>query len=163
MSELSLATVLRDVLIPYLAELGDRWHRGAASVAQEHFASNLVRGRLAGLARGWGSGHGPRAVLACPSGELHDLALMVFGIVLNRSGWRIDYLGANTPIEELDVAIDSTHPDLVVLAATQPGIFRPLRGDSSRSHATSRSPSPEPAPRQDSRTRYMPGSCLAIR
>ena len=126
-SELSLATVLRDVLIPYLAELGDRWHRGAASVAQEHFASNVVRGRLAGLARGWGSGHGPRAILACPSGELHDLALMVFGIVLNRNGWRIDYLGANTPIEELDVAIDSTHPDLVVLAATQPKIFPPLR------------------------------------
>jgi DNA-binding transcriptional MerR regulator len=127
MSEFSLATVLRDVLIPYLAELGDRWHRGAASVAQEHFASNVVRGRLAGLARGWGSGHGPRAVLACPSGELHDLALMVFGIVLNRNGWRIDYLGANTPIEELNVAIDFTHPDLVVLAATQPEIFRPLR------------------------------------
>ncbi len=126
-SELSLATVLRDVLIPYLAELGDRWHRGAASVAQEHFASNVVRGRLAGLARGWGSGHGPRAILACPSGELHDLALMVFGIVLNRNGWRIDYLGANTPIEELAVAIDSTHPDLVVLAATQPKIFPPLR------------------------------------
>ncbi|HVD89235.1 MAG TPA: MerR family transcriptional regulator, partial [Jatrophihabitantaceae bacterium] len=100
MSEFSLATVLRDVLIPYLAELGDRWHRGAASIAQEHFATNVVRGRLAGLARGWGSGHGPRAVLACPSGELHDLALMVFGIVLNRNGWRIDYLGANTPIEE---------------------------------------------------------------
>ena len=127
MSEFSLATVLRDVLIPYLAELGDRWHRGTATVAQEHFASNVVRGRLAGLARGWGSGHGPRAVLACPSGELHELALMVFGIVLNRNGWRIDYLGANTPIEELDNAIDSTHPDLVVLAATQPEIFRSLR------------------------------------
>jgi methanogenic corrinoid protein MtbC1 len=66
-------------------------------------------------------------LLACPSGELHDLALMVFGIVLNRNGWRIDYLGANTPIEELDNAIDSTHPDLVVLAATQPDIFRSLR------------------------------------
>ena len=127
MSEFSLATVLRDVLIPYLAELGDRWHRGAATVAQEHFATNVVRGRLGGLARGWGSGHGPRALLACPSGELHDLALMVFGIVLNRNGWRIDYLGANTPIEELDNAIDSTHPDLVVLAATQPEIFRSLR------------------------------------
>jgi DNA-binding transcriptional MerR regulator len=127
MSEFSLATVLRDVLVPYLAELGDRWHRGVATVAQEHFASNVLRGRLAGLARGWGSGHGPRAVLACPSDELHDLALMVFGIMLNRNGWRIDYLGANTPIEELDRAIDSTHPDLVVLAATQPEIFRPLR------------------------------------
>ena len=32
MSEFSLATVLRDVLIPYLAELGDRWHQGTATV-----------------------------------------------------------------------------------------------------------------------------------
>ena len=66
LSDLSLTTVLRDVVLPYLTELGERWERGTASVAQEHFASNLIRGRLAGLARGWGNGHGPRAVLACP-------------------------------------------------------------------------------------------------
>ena len=82
MSDFSLTPVLRDVVLPYLTELGERWESGTASVAQEHFASNLIRGRLAGLARGWGNGHGPRAVLACPPGELHDLALMVFGIVL---------------------------------------------------------------------------------
>ena len=118
LSDFSLTSVLRDVLIPYLAELGERWENGTVNVAQEHFASNVVRGRLAGLARGWGSGHGPRAVLACPPGELHDLALMVFGIVLNRRGWRIDYFGANTPLDELTRAVDATRPDLVVLAAT---------------------------------------------
>jgi len=73
-SDLSVSAVLRDVVLPYLADLGYRWERGQASIAQEHFASNLIRGRLAGLARGWGEGHGPRAVLACPPGERHDLA-----------------------------------------------------------------------------------------
>jgi DNA-binding transcriptional MerR regulator len=125
MSDLSLAAVLRDVVMPYLTELGERWERGTASVAQEHFASNVIRGRLAGLARGWGNGHGPRAVLACPPGELHDLALMVFGIVLNRNGWRIDYLGMNTPVEELARTVDARRPDLVVLAATLPGNLEP--------------------------------------
>ena len=43
-------------LLPCLAELGERWQRGTASIATEHFASNLIRGRVAGLARGWGSG-----------------------------------------------------------------------------------------------------------
>jgi methanogenic corrinoid protein MtbC1 len=127
LSDFSLTSVLRDVLIPYLAEMGERWEHGTVSVAQEHFASNVIRGRLAGLARGWGSGHGPRAVLACPSGELHDLALMVFGIVLNRRGWRIDYFGANTPLDELTRAVDATRPDLVVLAATLTESLRPLR------------------------------------
>ncbi|MGD0377410.1 MAG: cobalamin B12-binding domain-containing protein [Streptosporangiaceae bacterium] len=120
LSDLSLAAVLRNVVLPYLTELGERWERGTASIAQEHFASNVIRGRLAGLARGWGNGHGPRAVLACPPGELHDLALMVFGIVLNRSGWRIDYLGMSTPVEELAHTVDERHPDLVVLAAAVP-------------------------------------------
>jgi MerR family transcriptional regulator, light-induced transcriptional regulator len=125
-SDLSLTTVLRDVVLPYLTELGERWERGTASVAQEHFASNVIRGRLAGLARGWGNGHGPRAVLACPPGELHDLALMVFGIVLNRNGWKIDYLGMSTPVDELTRAVDARRPDLVVLAATLPENLEPL-------------------------------------
>src|SRR6201999_1008231 len=124
-SDLSVTTVLRDVVLPYLTGLGERWESGTASVAQEHFATNVVRGRLGGLARGWGSGHGPRAVLACPPGELHDLALMVFGIVLNRNGWRIDYLGTSTPIDELTRAVDARPPDLVVLAATLPEHLEP--------------------------------------
>jgi MerR family transcriptional regulator, light-induced transcriptional regulator len=126
-SELSLTAVLRDVVIPYLADLGERWQRGTASIAQEHFASNVIRGRLAGLARGWGSGHGPRAILACPPGELHDMGLMIFGIVLNRSGWRIDYFGTSTPVEELQRCVEAARPDLVVLAATLPETLEPLR------------------------------------
>jgi methanogenic corrinoid protein MtbC1 len=47
--------------------------------------------------------------------------------VLHRNGWRIGYLGANTPIEELERAIDASHPDLVVLAATIPDTLEPLR------------------------------------
>jgi len=127
LADLSVPTVLRDVVLPYLADLGELWERGTVSVAQEHFASNVIRGRLGGLARGWGSGHGPRALLACPPGELHDLALMVFGIVLNRNGWRIEYLGASTPVDELERAVDASHPDLVVLAATLRGTLEPLR------------------------------------
>ena len=126
LSDLSLTAVLRDVVLPYLTELGERWERGTASVAQEHFATNVIRGRLAGLARGWGNGHGPRAVLACPPGELHDLALMVFGIVLHRSGWRIDYLGMDTPIAELTRTVDARRPALVVVAATLPETLGPL-------------------------------------
>ena len=126
LSDLSLTAVLRDVVLPYLTELGERWERGTASVAQEHFATNVIRGRLAGLARGWGNGHGPRAVLACPPGELHDLALMVFGIALNRNGWRIEYLGMNTPVEELTRTVDARRPALVVVAATLPETLGPL-------------------------------------
>jgi MerR family transcriptional regulator, light-induced transcriptional regulator len=98
LADYTVETVLRDVLTPYLHELGERWGRGNLTIGQEHFATNVLRGRLAGLARGWGHGHGPRAVLACPPGETHDLALLIFGIALHRNGWRIGYLGADTPL-----------------------------------------------------------------
>lgn len=58
-------------------------------------------------------------------GDLADLVL-AFGIVLNRSGWRIDYLGSDTPVEELSGTVKVRHPDLVVLAATLPGTLEPL-------------------------------------
>ena len=128
-SSLSLPTVLRDVVMPYLHDLGERWARGQATVAEEHFASNVIRGRLAGLARGWGAGNGPRAVLACPPGEIHDLSLLVFGIALNRTGWNVTFLGADTPIADLTHTIEAAQPDLVVLAATVPERFEPIVGD----------------------------------
>jgi DNA-binding transcriptional MerR regulator len=116
-------TIVRDLLIPYLHELGERWARGDVSVAQEHFASNLLRGRLLGLARGWGQGHGPGAVLACLPGEQHDLGLIAFGITLHRRGWRIVYLGPDTPIATIRHATGSIAPRLVVLAGTTPELF----------------------------------------
>ena len=129
LSDLSLPTMLRDMVLPYLYDLGERWEQGAASVAQEHFASNVVRGRLAGLARGWGAGTGPRVILACPPGELHDLALMVFGIALNRVGWAVTYLGISTPVIELSRTVEAVRPDLVVLAATAPDRFEAISGE----------------------------------
>ena len=116
----SLDTLLRDFVLPYLAELGDRWEAGSASVAEEHFTSNLIRGRLLGLARGWGQGAGPLAVLACAPGELHDLALISFGLALRARGWRISYLGPDTPTSTLVETTRMLEPQLVVVSATTP-------------------------------------------
>jgi MerR family transcriptional regulator, light-induced transcriptional regulator len=114
----TLATVLRDVLLPYLHDLGERWGQGEATVAQEHFASNLLRGRLLGLARGWGQGTGPRAVLACAPGELHDLPLIIFGLALAGRGWSITYFGPDTPIATIQESLRDVEPRLVVVSAT---------------------------------------------
>lgn len=115
----SLEALLGQVVLPVLEELGDRWANGRATVAEEHFASNLIRGRLLGLARGWDAGTGPRAVLACPSGELHDLGLIAFGLALRSQGWRITFLGADTPSDSLADAVRAVRPAVVVLAATE--------------------------------------------
>jgi DNA-binding transcriptional MerR regulator len=116
-ADFSVETALREVLLPYLHELGARWAENEIDVATEHFASHVLRARLAGLARGWGQGRGPSAVLACPPGEQHDIPLMAFGIVLHRNGWRVVYLGADTPLADLGRAVEEQRPEIVVLAA----------------------------------------------
>lgn len=62
----ALDTVLRELIVPLLRQIGGEWERGELEIGQEHFATNLIRERLLALARFWGRGGGPLAVLACP-------------------------------------------------------------------------------------------------
>jgi MerR family transcriptional regulator, light-induced transcriptional regulator len=119
----TVETVLQDVVIPYLHRLGERWEAGEVSVAQEHFASNLIRGRLLGLAQGWGQGQGPGAILACVPGEHHELGLLAFGVALRRRGWRITYLGTDSPIDAVADIAPSLAPTVVVLLSMTPERF----------------------------------------
>ena len=123
LSAYTVETVLRDVVLPYLHRLGERWETGEISVAQEHFASNLIRGHLLGLAQGWGQGQGPGAILACLPGEHHELGLLAFGVALRRRGWRIIYLGTNSPIGAVADTARSLRPAVVVLFSVNPDGF----------------------------------------
>ena len=120
---LSTDALLGDLLLPVLRGL----HGG--TIGQEHFASNLVRGRLTALARGWGAGAGRLALLACPGGEQHDLGLIAFGLALRARGWRISFLGADTPITALAVAADEIEPEVVVLSAFTEDAFERIESD----------------------------------
>jgi DNA-binding transcriptional MerR regulator/methylmalonyl-CoA mutase cobalamin-binding subunit len=116
---LDLETALGQVILPFLHGLGRRWAAAERSVAQEHFASNVIGGRLRSLSRGWGDGEGPRVVLACPPGEQHELGLLCFGLLLRDHGCTIAYLGAETPPSDLATTITELSPELVVLGSTE--------------------------------------------
>jgi methanogenic corrinoid protein MtbC1 len=72
------------------------------------------------LGRGWGRGTGPHALLAAPPGELHDLGLVALGLALRDRGWRVTFLGADTPIDTLSDTAAGVRPTLVVLASVMP-------------------------------------------
>jgi MerR family transcriptional regulator, light-induced transcriptional regulator len=110
--------VVDGAVLPFLRELGERWERGEVTVAQEHFASELIAGRLRALTREWANGAGPLALLACPAGERHDLGLLCFGLALRSRGWRIAWLGADTPTVAIADAIERAAPVAVVLSTS---------------------------------------------
>lgn len=115
--------VLRDVVMPYLRGLGERWECGEATIAQEHFASSFLEGWMLSMARGWGQAGRRRVMLACLPGERHVLGLVGFGLAMRDLGWRITYLGADMPLPAVEQAADAVRPDVIVLAAALPTTF----------------------------------------
>jgi DNA-binding transcriptional MerR regulator len=112
--------LVHELVLPVLRQTGELWSDGSMSVGQEHFGSQLIRGRLLALGRGWGSGQGPLLLLACAPGEAHDLPLAAFALIMRERGFRIALLGADTPLDTLQSSAASLAPDRIVLSATDP-------------------------------------------
>jgi DNA-binding transcriptional MerR regulator len=137
-SVFSPGVVLRDVLLPYLRGLGDRWQMGDVTVAQEHYASCFLQSWILTAARGYGRSDGRRAVLACLPGEQHSLGLAAFGLALRDLGWRVVYLGCDAPLQSCADAADAVGAHVIVLAAVLPEPLAnagPELGDLSAAHA----------------------------
>lgn len=107
--------LLRDVILPFMHRVGDQWETATISVAHEHFATHFIQSRLLALARGWDRGLGPRAVLACAPSDQHTLGLIAFGIAMHKLGWRITYLGAQTPTEAVLHVAAQVQPAVIVV------------------------------------------------
>ena len=129
LTRFTVDAVVDRIALPAMREIGRRWESGEISIAQEHFATGVLRGRMLALGRNWGAGIGPLALLACPPGERHDIGLIAFGLVLRERGWRIAFLGPDTPIETILDAAARLDPAAIVLAAVAAQPFEAVSGE----------------------------------
>lgn len=104
-----------EVLLPLMREIGDLWQDGAAVVAQEHFASGFVREKLAAMIAEVDTGvaPGPEAVCAGVPGDPHELGLMAAALRLAGGGWKVVYLGANVPWDDMRRVVAERRPALL--------------------------------------------------
>jgi len=110
--------VCTQVIQKSLASIGKGWYAGKVSVQQEHFASALATRHLNKLIESTPLPRdSDRILLICPPGETHELVLLMLSFFLRRRGWNSIFLGANTPLEKLDFAIQLMVPKLVLSAA----------------------------------------------
>lgn len=99
---LSPLDLVRDLVVPLLHDVGDRWSRAEITVAQEHAASAVLRGHLGDLLRTVEPPLGAPAVIAAtPEGEHHEFGALMAGIVAGTQGFRVIYLGASVPTVDL--------------------------------------------------------------
>lgn len=125
----AIRRVIDEVLIPIQREVGDRWHAGDVSVAQEHYTTAFIREQLITMLNRLESGPvgGPVAVCAGYPGEGHELGLLAVAVKLALRGWRVAYLGADLPLEELAGVLLSRKAELICQSILQPQDLRKLK------------------------------------
>jgi MerR family transcriptional regulator, light-induced transcriptional regulator len=129
---------LADVIAPALVEIGEAWHEGRLSVADEHAVSARIRSRLDQLLADDRPAVRGSAVLACAPGEHHELGLMMLAVALRADGWRVEYLGAATPVPDALAFAERVDAAVVCLSAsreqTAKALATALRKTSGRAH-----------------------------
>lgn len=117
----SAQAIFEEVFAPVLVEIGERWHAGTLTVAQEHLASHAVETTLRDLLRLVQPEAASReALLAAFEEEDHVLPLYGVAFRLTQWGFRTTLLGARLPPADLAHAVARVGPDLVALTVTSP-------------------------------------------
>ncbi len=118
---LTQTVLLLDVILPLLRHIGDSWHRGSLRPSQEHLATAAIRTFLSGLMRAVAvSSRAPKVVVTTPAGQWHEISAQVAALLALADGWRVVFLGANLPAEEIANAVIQSEARAVVLSIVYP-------------------------------------------
>jgi methanogenic corrinoid protein MtbC1 len=125
---LAPVAIYTQVLLPAAKEIGQLWHVGDVSIAEEHLVSETTRELMALIVAKHAPPHpdGFSLIAASVAGNAHDLGLRAVADLFRLAGWRCLYLGANVPAAEIGRAAETFDVDLVVLNATLSTQIKPV-------------------------------------
>ncbi len=119
--ELGDSALAEQLMVPLIEKIGSGWETGELSIAEEHAASAVIRELLFLNSRPYAeSFSAPGIVIATPAGQLHELGAALVSSTARRRGWRVTYLGASVPAEEIARAVVRSHSQAVGLSIVYP-------------------------------------------
>ncbi len=126
--EFGLERTFREMLLPFLRQIGVLWQANVICPAQEHFISSLIRQKmfasLEALPSPCNEGRRP-VVLYLPELEIHELSLIMLHYILRVSGYRSIFLGQSVPQEDLyQVYQRLGEADFISIFTTNPSIVQ---------------------------------------
>lgn len=130
--ELDVDALLDTVVKPASRRIGDLWANGQLSVASEHLASAVLRDEMVILLRSLqpqDAAAAPEAVVACAPGEFHENPALGVAVHMANAGWRVGWLGAATPVMDLEAYLRVKRPHAVLVSVTQPACYADARAD----------------------------------
>jgi excisionase family DNA binding protein len=120
---LPLPVIVDEVIRPALHSIGALWEQGEIEINQEHAASHATVESLIRMSSELyhKDSNGLTVLCACPEGEFHEVGLRGLAYSLECEGWKVHFMGGNTPVETLAAFIRGAHPELVCLSVTMGG------------------------------------------
>jgi len=115
--ELGTGAFIEHLLAPLLSMIGERWKTGELRPVHEHMVSAIIRS-LTYILRNNAppSERAPNMVVSTPIGQMHELGALLAAIMAEIKGWRVTYLGANLPAEEIAAAVKYTDARAVTIS-----------------------------------------------
>ena len=117
--------IYTDVLSPALRSIGEHWHNGTSSIADEHRATaiaNRIVGRLSARFTRRGRDRG-RIVIGTPAGEGHALPVAMVSDMLRGAGFEVIDLGVDLPTDAFVEAATAASPlTAIAVSVTNPAI-----------------------------------------
>jgi methanogenic corrinoid protein MtbC1 len=111
--------LLRDVLMPVLAQVGDDWHQGTARIAHEHLMSSTLRNILGSFLRLYARpAVSTRLLFATLAGERHEIGTLGAAMLAASSGLGVAYLGPDLPAHEIVESARPAGAQVLVLGLT---------------------------------------------
>jgi len=108
------------ILLPLQRQVGELWHGGRVTVAVEHYVTKVVQQKLFSVMNQLPANEfGPRLLVACPEGELHEIGAQAAAYLAASRGCQVYYLGPNLPLPDLTAISERVKPDLVLLSLTE--------------------------------------------
>jgi excisionase family DNA binding protein len=117
---IKLSTLADEVLRPPMVRIGELWKDGKLQIDQEHRTSHAMTEAMVRLVPQLHKKdrNGLKAVCACLEGEQHEIGLRSLAFALETEGFRVDFLGSNTPIDSLISSVKQHKPNLVCVSFT---------------------------------------------
>ena len=101
-SRLGTTTFIEMLAAPLLRRVGDEWHAGRLTPAQEHLVSTTVHDIVVEVMRSFANQNGaPKLLVTTPAGDRHVIGAALVGAAAAVDGWNVLYLGADLPAEEI--------------------------------------------------------------
>jgi MerR family transcriptional regulator, light-induced transcriptional regulator len=106
------------VAVPLLRRVGDEWHAGRLSIAEERLGSSRIEAVVAELFGAIRPPEGaPRVLVATLSGDRHVISALMAAAVAAAEGWNVVFLGGDLPGAEIVTAARAVGVQAVALSA----------------------------------------------